>query len=82
MNTAEERRKARLECKTGLYRELKCESVRAVRRDKEARVRGVFEAVESYFWSLTLDLATEENGRCVSLGPRCAVLQQKRLMAQ
>ena len=40
-NTIEEIRWARLENNTGHYRELKPEAVRAVRKDKEAHVRGV-----------------------------------------
>ena len=45
LNTIEESRWAILEGRTGQYRELKREAVRAVRRDKEAQVRGVCETV-------------------------------------
>ena len=48
LNIIEESRRARLEGRTGQYRELKREAVRAVRRDKEAQVRGVCETVESH----------------------------------
>ena len=51
LNTIEESRWAILEGRTGEYRELKREAVRAVRRDKEAQVRGVCETVESHLWS-------------------------------
>ena len=56
LNTIEESRKARLEGKIGEYRELKREAVRAVRRDKEAQVRGVCETVESHLWSRPIRL--------------------------
>ena len=46
--TIAERRRVRLEGRTGQYRELKLEAVRAVRRDKEAQIRGVCETVESH----------------------------------
>ena len=49
LNTIEESRRARLERRTGQYRELKREAVRAVRRDKEAQVRGVCETADSHF---------------------------------
>ena len=42
LNITEESDRARLEVRTGQYRELKREAVRAVRRDKEAQVRGVY----------------------------------------
>ena len=51
LNVIEESRMARLERKTGRYRELKRETVRSVRRDKESQVRGVCETIESYLWS-------------------------------
>ena len=51
LNTIEESRRARIEKRTGQYRELKREAVRAVRRDKEAQVRGVCETVESHLRS-------------------------------
>ena len=50
-NTIEESRRARLQCKSGQYRELKREAVRAVRKDKEGRVRWVCETVENQLWS-------------------------------
>ena len=49
LNNIEESRRARLEGRTRQYRELKREAVRAVRRDKEAQVRGVCETVDSHF---------------------------------
>ena len=49
-NTIEESRRARLQCKSGQYRELKREAVRAVRKDKEAEVLGDCELVESHLW--------------------------------
>ena len=50
---------ARLEGKTGQYRELKREAVRPVRRDKQAcqKVRGVCDTVESHLWSTDSRLA-------------------------
>ena len=51
LNTILESRRARLEGKTGQYRELKREAVRAVRRNKEAQVHGVCDTVESHLCS-------------------------------
>ena len=51
LNIRSESRRARLEWRTGQYRELKREAVRAVRRDKKAQVNGVCEAMESHLWS-------------------------------
>ena len=48
LNIIEVSRRARLEGKTGQYRELKREALRAVRRDKEAHVCGVSMVVESH----------------------------------
>ena len=50
MNIIEEGRRATLEGRTGQYRKLKREAVRAVRRDKEVQIRGVCETVEN-LWS-------------------------------
>ena len=47
MNITEESRKARLEGNTGQYMEVKLETALAVRRNKEAQVRGFCETVES-----------------------------------
>ena len=46
LNTIVESRRARLEGRTGQYRELKREAVRAVRRDKEVQVRGLRDSGE------------------------------------
>ena len=51
LNSTEVSRSARLEHKTGQYRELKCEAVRTVRRDNQAQLRGVSEVMESHLWS-------------------------------
>ena len=51
MNIIEESRRSRLEGKTGQYREVKREAVRAVRRNKEAQLRGVYETVDIHVWS-------------------------------
>ena len=51
LKTFKESRRARLAWKIGQFRKLKLEAVRAVRRDKEAQVRGVCETVESHLWS-------------------------------
>ena len=56
LNIIEENHRARLEARTGQYRELEREAVReegqrVVRRDKEAQVRGVCETVKSHLWS-------------------------------
>ena len=51
LNVIEESHRARLKGKTGQYRELKREAVRAVRMDDEAQVRGVCETLESHLWS-------------------------------
>ena len=48
LKIVEESRRARLEGRTGAYRELKREAVRAVRKDKELQVRGVCETMESH----------------------------------
>ena len=50
LKIVEESRRARLEGRTGAYRGLKREAVRAVSRDKEAQVRGVCETMESHLW--------------------------------
>ena len=51
LNIIEESRRATLAWKTGQYRKLKREAVRAMRRDKEAQVHGVCETAESHLWS-------------------------------
>ena len=51
LNIIEESRRARLEGRSGQYREVEREAVCAVRRDEGAQVRGVFETVESHLWS-------------------------------
>ena len=83
LNIIEDSRRAGDQGRTGQYRDLKRDAVRAVSRDKEASV-----CVESARqWRATcgqptFELPTEESGRCVSLGPHPAVLQWKRLMAR
>ena len=47
----EESRRARIEGRTGQYRELKREAARVVRKVKEAQVREICETVDSHMWS-------------------------------
>ena len=54
LETLEENRGARLGGKTGQYRKLNREAVRAVRRDHEAQHHGICEVVESHLKSLRL----------------------------
>ena len=75
VNTIEESLRAALEGKTGQYWELKREAVRAVRRDKEAQVRGLREAVESHLWSTDFQPAYRVIRTLRSSSFRFAVLQ-------
>ena len=44
-------RRARLNGRAELFRELRCKTVRALRVDKETYVRGICEGVEHHLWS-------------------------------
>ena len=65
----EESRKARLAGKTVLRRELRRRAVKAVRRDKEARVRELCEAVESHITTSDSRLAYRAIRKLRSSGP-------------
>ena len=75
LNIIEESCRARLLGKTGQYRQLKREAVRALRRDKEAQIHESARQWKATYGQLTLDLPTEKSRLRVSLGPRPAVLQ-------
>ena len=75
LNTIEESRRARLERRTGQYRELKREAVRAVKSDKRRKSVESAKQWTATCGQLTLDLPTVESGRCVPLGLGPAVLQ-------
>ena len=51
LDTIDQSRKARLNGRAELFRELRCKTVRALRMDKEANVRGICEGVEHHLWS-------------------------------
>ena len=44
-------RRARLNGRAELFRELSCKTVRALRADKDACVRGICEGLEHHLWS-------------------------------
>ena len=51
LDTIAQSRRARLNGTAELFRELRHKTVRALRVDKEADVRGICEGVEHYLWS-------------------------------
>ena len=51
LDTIAESRRARLNGRAELFRELWCKTVRALRVDKKANVRGICEGVEHHMWS-------------------------------
>ena len=57
LDTIDQSRKARLNGRAELFRELSCKTVRAPRVDKEAYVRGICEGIEHHLWSIDSRLA-------------------------
>ena len=51
LDTIDQSRRARLNGRAELLRELRCKTVRALRVDKEVYVRGICEGVEHQMWS-------------------------------
>ena len=51
LDTIDQSRRARLNGRAELFRELRRKSVRALRVDKEAYVRGICEGVEHHLWT-------------------------------
>ena len=51
LDTINQSRRARLNGKHELFRQLRCKAVRALWADKEAYVRGICEGVEHHLWS-------------------------------
>ena len=51
LDTIDQSRRARLNGRAELFRELRRKTVRALRVDKEAYVRGIWEGVEHHLWS-------------------------------
>ena len=51
LETIDQSRRASLNGTAELFRELRCKTVRALRVDKEAYVRGICEGVEYHLWS-------------------------------
>ena len=66
--------------RTALFRELRRKTVRALRVDKEADVRGICEGVEHHLWSSPnhLILLTGEFVHCVPPSQSLDVLQLER----
>ena len=77
LNIIEECRRVKLEGKNGQYPELKHDAVRAVRRDKVAKVRRVCERVESHLWSIDSRPAYRRirTLRSSAPPPRCCIVK-------
>ena len=65
----EESRRARLEGRTGQYRKLKRQAVSAMRRTKKRKSVESARQWKAICGQLTLELPTEESGRCVPQTP-------------
>ena len=74
LDTIDQSRRARLNGRAELFRELSCKTVRALRADKEACVRGICEGLEHHLWSI-LVLLTGEFMHCIPPSPSLSVLQ-------
>ena len=75
MDTIDQSCRARLNGRAELFRELRHKTVRALRVDKEAYVRGICEGVEHHLCSSDLVLLTGEFAHCVHPSPSPGVQQ-------
>ena len=77
LDTIDQSRRARLNGKAELFRELRRKTVRALRVDKEAYVRGICEGVEHHLWSS--DSHPDYRGICALRSskpiPRCIAVR-------
>ena len=77
MDTIAQSRRARLNGRAELFRELRHKTVRALRVDKEAYVRGICEGVEHHLWSS--DFPPAYRGICALRSskpvPRCTAVR-------
>ena len=76
LDTIDQSRRARFNGRDELFRKLRCKTVRALRADKEAYVRGICEGLEPHLWSS--DSRPAYRGICALCPskpvPRCTVV--------